>query len=238
MKRRLLVKISGESLSTRVQENESFGIHASGIEHVVGLIQPLQQAGHTLGLVLGGGNFIRGQECAFIDRVIADQMGMLATVINALAISAALHHHGIDNAVMTPSKMPNTLEWDYNEALIRLDKGQILLFAGGTGNPFFSTDSAAALRGIQIKADVLIKATKHGGIYDVDPAHHANAKLLPYLSFEEVLKKRLQVMDMTAFELCYQHRLPICVFKMDSAADLLHIAEGRQQEHQIGSLVS
>ena len=226
---RLLIKISGESLSSH-----AVGIDAAGLQHVTNLILPLYQQGYSLGLVFGGGNFIRGAELASIDRVIADQMGMYATVINALAVSAELGKYEVDHCVITPSKLPNTLEWDYLEALSRMENGEVLLFAGGTGNPFFSTDSAAALRGIQIKANLLIKATKFDGIYDRDPAQFSDAQKLSKLNFDEVLKRQLQVMDLTAFDLCKRYNLPICVCNMNCVETFLQAAAGEA----VGSLVS
>lgn len=182
---RLIIKISGEeSLGEK-----GAGISQQKIQSVVDMILPVYQAGHQLSIVFGAGNWIRGAQCDFLDRTIADEIGMYATIMNALAVSAILHEKSVVASVFTPSKLPNTLEWDYREVLCKFNENQIVFFAGGTGNPFFSTDSAAALRGIQTKSSLLIKATKYGGIFDKDPAKYTDAKVYAKLSFAEVLEK-------------------------------------------------
>jgi uridylate kinase len=230
--RRVLLKLSGEAL----MGNEDYGIDPKFIAAMAGEIIEAQKAGAQIGLVLGGGNIFRGAGLAEsgMDRVTGDHMGMLATVINALAMADALEKQGVYARVMSAIKINEVCE-DYirRRAIRHLEKGRIALFAAGTGNPFFTTDSAAALRAIEIGAELLLKATKVDGVYDSDPKKNPNAKRFDELGYDEVINRNLQVMDTTAFALCRDNKIPLRIYDMMQPGALMRILRGEP----LGTLV-
>ena len=230
--RRILLKLSGEALMGA----EDYGIDPLVINRLAREVIEAQQAGAEVALVVGGGNIFRGAGLAAggMDRVTGDQMGMLATVINALAMQDALEKLGAKARVMSAIKINDVCE-DYirRRAIRHLEKGRLVIFAAGTGNPFFTTDSGAALRAIEIGADLLLKATKVDGVYDKDPKKHADAVRFDRLSYDEVLARDLQVMDTAAFALCRDSNLPLRIFDMSQPGELLKILQGQN----IGTLV-
>ncbi|MGH8078132.1 MAG: UMP kinase [Lysobacter sp.] len=230
--RRILLKLSGEALMGEAD----YGIDPAMIGRLAAEVIEAQQAGAEIALVLGGGNIFRGAglAAAGMDRVTGDHMGMLATVINALAMQDALEKRGARARVMSAIKINDVCE-DYirRRAIRHLEKGRIAIFAAGTGNPFFTTDSGAALRAIEIGADLLLKATKVDGVYDKDPKKHADAVRYDKLSYDEVIARDLQVMDTAAFALARDSDLPLRIFNMSQPGELLKILRG---EH-IGTLV-
>lgn len=206
-----------------------FGIDPAVLARTAADIAPLCADGVQVGLVVGGGNLFRGAtlEAAGMERVTGDQMGMLATIMNALALRDALERAGLPAHLMSAAEVAGVAErYDRRMANRRLEAGEVVVFAGGTGNPFFTTDSAACLRAIELRADLVLKATKVEGVYSADPALHRDAKLLPRLSYDEVLDGRLGVMDLTAICLAREHRMPIRVFRMSKPGALLGIARG------------
>ena len=226
--KRILLKFSGEAL----MGTADFGIKPSVLQDVVYKIKTLVNAGVEVALVVGGGNIFRGEglTSAGVDRVIGDQMGMLATTINALAIKDALQQAAQPARLLSAIDMPSVCEKYQRDLAVRcLQAGEVVIFAAGTGNPFFTTDSAASLRAIEIKADVMIKATKVAGIYDSDPMKNPDATLFKNLTFDEVITQQLAVMDLTAMILCRDHDLPIQVLNMSDANDLFDLViEGKQ----------
>src|SRR5690554_5553001 len=230
--RRILLKLSGEAL----MGDEDYGIDPKVIGRLASEIIEAQAAGAEIALVIGGGNIFRGAGLAAggMDRVTGDQMGMLATVINALAMQDALEQLGASVRVMSAIKINAVCE-DYirRRAIRHMEKGRICLFAAGTGNPFFTTDSAAALRASEIGADLLLKATKVDGIYDSDPKKNAKARRYDRLSYDEVIARNLQVMDTAAFALCRENDMSLRIFDMEQPGQLLRILEGEP----IGTLV-
>jgi uridylate kinase len=231
--RRILLKLSGEAL----MGNGDYGIDPDIINGLAMEIIEAQQAGAEVGVVIGGGNIFRGAGLAAkgMDRVTGDHMGMLATVINALAMQDALEKHGAYARVMSAIKINQICE-DYirRRAVRHLEKGRIALFAAGTGNPFFTTDSAAALRATEINAELLLKATKVDGIYDADPKKNPDAKRFDTLTYDEVLSRNLQVMDTAAFALCRDNNIPLRIYDMSQAGTLMRILKGEN----IGTLVT
>jgi uridylate kinase len=231
--RRILLKLSGEAL----MGNGDYGIDPDIIHGMAKEIIAAQQAGAEIGLVIGGGNIFRGAGLAAggMDRVTGDHMGMLATVINALAMQDALEKLGVNARVMSAIKINQICE-DYirRRAVRHLEKGRIAIFAAGTGNPFFTTDSAAALRATEINAELLLKATKVDGIYDSDPKKNPNAKRFDRLSYDEVLGRNLQVMDTAAFALCRENDIPLRIYDMGQEGALMRILQGED----IGTLVT
>ena len=216
---------------------QEFGFDPAMFNYVAGEIAQAHQAGLSLGVVIGGGNIFRGimADALQIDRVAADQMGMLATVINAIALVEALERRGSPARMLTAQEMRAFGEpYIRRRALRHLDKGRVVVFAGGTGNPYFTTDSAAALRAVEIRAGLLLKATKVDGIYDRDPKKFPDAKKVDHISFSDALSQRLKVMDATAFALCQDNKLPIRVYNLLEAGALVKIVNGAE----IGSLVS
>ena len=210
---RVLLKISGEALAG----DKGFGIDFATIERLAGEIQQVTALGAGLGLVIGGGNIVRGSQMAThgMDRVSADYMGMLGTVINALAVQDVLERRHIDTRVMTAIRMEELAEpYIRRRALRHFEKGRTVIFAAGTGNPYFSTDTAAVLRAIQMKADVIIKATGVDGIYSADPRTTPDATLYETLSYREIIGGELGVMDQTAITLCKENRLPLIVLNI------------------------
>jgi uridylate kinase len=230
--RRVLLKLSGEALMGR----EDYGIDPEVIKALAKEILAAQSAGAQIGLVIGGGNIFRGAGLAAggMDRVTGDHMGMLATVINALAMADALEKQGGYARVMSAIKINEVCE-DYirRRAVRHLEKGRITLFAAGTGNPFFTTDSAAALRATEIGAELLLKATKVDGIYDSDPKKNPGAKRYTELSYDEVIARNLQVMDTTAFALCRDNSIPLRIYDMMQPGALMRILHGEP----LGTLV-
>lgn len=230
--RRILLKLSGEAL----MGDEDYGIDPTVIHRLAAEVMEAQQAGAEIALVVGGGNIFRGAGLAAggMDRVTGDHMGMLATVINALAMQDALEKLGGKARVMSAIKINDVCE-DYirRRAIRHLEKGRLVIFAAGTGNPFFTTDSGAALRAIEIGADLLLKATKVDGIYDKDPNKYADAVRFDSLTYDEVINRGLEVMDTAAFALARDSNLPLRVFDMSQPGELLKILHG---EH-IGTLV-
>lgn len=231
--RRILLKLSGEALMGRSE----FGISADVIERLAINIRELVEARVQVALVVGGGNIFRGVGLAGrgMDRVTGDQMGMLATVINALALQNAIEHVGLTARVMSAVRINQVCE-DYirRRAMRHLDKGRVAIFAAGTGNPFFTTDSAASLRAIEINADLMLKATKVDGIYSADPETDDSAQRYTHLSYDEVIDQRLAVMDTTAIVLCRDNGMPLRVFDINRAGDLMRIVNGADD---VGTLV-
>ena len=229
---RILVKLSGEALMGA----QGFGVGPDVIARIAQEIHEVRELGVQVAVVVGGGNFIRGvaASASGIDRVVGDHMGMLATVINGLALQDALETCGSPTRVVTAIEMREIAEPFIRRRVIRhLEKGRAVILAGGTGNPFFSTDTAAALRGMEIKAEVILKATKVDGIYDADPKKVPDAKLFSEIRYIDVLAKGLGVMDTTAISLCMDNSLPIIVFNLNVSGNLKRIVLGEK----IGSLV-
>ena len=230
--RRVLLKLSGEAL----MGDEDYGIDPKVLNRLAREVIEASEAGAEIALVIGGGNIFRGAGLAAsgMDRVTGDHMGMLATVINALAMQDALEKVGGKARVMSALKVNDVCE-DYirRRAVRHLEKRRLVIFAAGTGNPFFTTDSGAALRAIEIGADVLLKATKVDGVYDKDPKKHPDAVKLDTLTYDEVISRNLQVMDTAAFALCRDARLPLRIFDMAEPGALLRILRGEP----IGTLV-
>ncbi len=229
---RILLKFSGEILA----RDESGGIDFEKLGEYSKQIAEVKALGTEIGIVIGGGNILRGGSDEHgIDRVTADYMGMLATVINALAFQSSLERIGVDTRVLTAIKMEQLAEpYIKRRAIRHLEKGRVVIFAGGTGNPYFTTDTAAALRAIEIEADVVMKGTKVDGVYDGDPVKDSSAKRFESLAYIDVLNRRLRVMDATAISLCMENRLPIVVFKLTDDNNLLRVVRGEP----VGTIVS
>lgn len=230
--KRILLKLSGEAL----MGDDDFGISPQVLEQMVDEIKQLVDLGVQVGLVIGGGNLFRGEGLAKsgMNRVTGDHMGMLATVMNGLAMRDALSRSNIDTKLMSAISLEGVCEaYNWENAIELLEDGKVVIFSAGTGNPFFTTDTAACLRGIEIQADVIIKATKVDGVYDCDPAKNPDAVLYTELSYQEVLQKELKVMDLTAFALARDHQTPIRVLNMTKPGTLKRIMLG---EHD-GTLV-
>jgi len=229
---RILLKVSGEVLAG----GASFGIDSARVNALAGEIAELARTGIQIGLVVGGGNFFRGVAAAArdMDRVTADHMGMLATVINALALQDALEKQGIPTRVMTAIEMHQVAEpYIRRRAIRHLEKGRIVVFAAGTSNPYFSTDTAATLRGLEIKADVIAKATRVDGVFDKDPMKHPDAVRFEEISYQEVLARGLQVMDASAVAMCRDNAMPIIVFKLNTHGNIMRVAMGEK----VGTLI-
>ncbi len=223
--KRILLKLSGEEL----MGSEGFGIDPKVLDRMALEIGQLVGIGVQVGLVIGGGNLFRGAalNAAGMDRVTGDHMGMLATVMNALAMRDALERTNISSHVMSAIPMSGVVEhYDRRRAIRYLKDGDVVIFAAGTGNPFFTTDSAACLRGIEIDADVVLKATKVDGVYSADPMLNADAELYTHLTYDQVLDKKLGVMDLTAICLCREHNMPLRVFRMSKQGALLNLVVG------------
>ena len=230
---RILLKLSGEVLAGE----GSFGIDAARVEALAVEVAEVARTGVQIGLVVGGGNFFRGVAAAArnMDRVSADHMGMLATVINALALQDALEKQGVPTRVMTAIEMHEVAEpYIRRRAIRHLEKGRIVVFAAGTSNPYFSTDTAATLRGLEIKAEVVAKATRVDGVYDKDPMLHADAVRYEHIGYSEVLSRNLKVMDASAVAMCRDNRLPIQVFNLNVRGNIMRMAMGEA----IGTLIS
>jgi uridylate kinase len=231
--KRILLKLSGEALAA----DQGFGVDTAHIHAIAAEIADVRALGIQIAIVVGGGNFFRGvaQQAKDMDRVSADHMGMLATVINALALQDALEKQGVYTRVMSAIEMNQVAEPFIRRRAIRhLEKERVVIFAGGTGNPYFSTDTAASLRAMEIKADVILKATKVDGIYDADPMIVRDAKKFSHITYMDVLKKGLKVMDSTAISLCKDNNLPIVIFNLNESGNIKRVVTGEK----IGSLVS
>jgi uridylate kinase len=230
---RALVKLSGESLAGE----RGFGIEPAVVKALIEEIGAVHAAGVHLGLVVGGGNIVRGTVASQkgMDRVSADYMGMLATVINALALQDALERSGVETRVMTAIRMEQLAEpYIRRRALRHIEKGRVVLFAGGTGNPYFTTDTAAVLRAIEMEADVILKATKVDGVYTADPNKDPDAKLLTDLTYRDILNNDLGVMDAAAISLCRENNLPVIVLNIRDKGSILSALRGER----IGTLVT
>jgi|SRR5680860_809169 len=231
--KRILLKLSGEAL----MGDQDYGIEPSVIGRIANDLGELNRRGVEVAVVIGGGNIFRGKGLAEagMDRVTADQMGMLATVINALALQDALESCGLYCRVMSAIKINQVCE-DYirRRAVRHLERGRIVVFAAGTGNPFFTTDSAAALRASEIDADLMLKATKVDGVYDADPVTHADAKRYDRLTYDDVLTRKLGVMDATAIVMCRDNDIPLRIFNIFHEGDLLRVVMGEQ----VGTIVA
>lgn len=223
--KRILLKLSGEALTG----DEGFGIDPRILDQMALEIGQLVGIGVQVGLVIGGGNLFRGAalQTAGLDRVTGDHMGMLATVMNALAMRDALERSNISTQVMSAIPMSGVVDhYDRRKAMRALNNGDVVIFAAGTGNPFFTTDSSACLRAIEVGAELMLKATKVDGVYSADPMKVKDAVRYEQLSFDEVLKAQLGVMDLTAIVLCRDHHLPVRVFEMEKKGALLNIVVG------------
>ena len=223
--KRILLKLSGEAL----MGDEGFGIDPKVLDRMALEIGQLIGIGVQVGLVIGGGNLFRGAalQKAGLDRVTGDHMGMLATVMNALAMRDALERSNISSRVMSSIPMSGVVDhYDRRKAMRALERSEVVIFSAGTGNPFFTTDSAACLRGIEVNAELVLKATKVDGVYTADPMKDPTATKYDQLSYDEVLDKKLGVMDLTAICLCRDHNMPLRVFAMEEAGALLRIVNG------------
>lgn len=223
--RRILLKLSGEALAG----SEGFGIDPKVLDRMAVEIGLVSSIGVQVALVIGGGNLFRGKALneAGLDRVAGDHMGMLATVMNGLALRDALERSHIHSRLMSAIPMSGIVEhYDHRNATRHLDNGEVVIFSAGTGNPFFTTDTAACLRGIEVDADIVLKATKVDGIYSADPKHDASAKKFSRLTYDDVLDRKLEVMDLTAIVLCRDHNMPLRVFDMNKPGALVGIMMG------------
>jgi uridylate kinase len=230
---RVLLKFSGEALAG----TRGFGIDPPAVEHLTDEVKAVHELGASVGLVIGGGNIVRGAAASQegMDRVSADYMGMLATIINALAIQDLLEKKSVDTRVMTAIRMEELAEpYIRRRAIRHLEKGRVVIFAGGTGNPYFSTDTAAALRAIEIEAEVVIKATKVPGVYTSDPETDPAAEFIPRISYQEVVAKELGVMDAPAVSLCKENELPIIVLDLEERGSIGSAIRGAK----VGTLVT
>src|SRR5258706_9626366 len=228
---RILLKISGEALAAE----QGFGINPARIHEIAAEIADVHRLGIQIAIVVGGGNFFRGvaDQAKDMDRVSADHMGMLATVINALALQDALEKQNVYTRVQSAIEMNQVAEPFIRRRAIRhLEKGRVIIFAGGTGSPYFSTDTAASLRAMEIKADVIIKATKVDGIYDADPVLVKDAKMFDSISYLDFLKRGLKVMDSTAISMCRDNNLPVIIFNLNRTGNIRRVITGEK----VGSL--
>jgi len=233
MYKRVLVKLSGEALAG----SKGFGIEPSVVDVLTDEVKQVHEMGVSLGLVIGGGNIVRGSLASQkgMDRVQADYMGMLATIINALAIQDLLERKNVATRVMTAIRMEQLAEpYIRRKALRHMEKGRVVIFAGGTGNPYFSTDTAAALRAIEMDSELVIKATKVKGVYTADPHQDPSATFIPKITFQNVVKMGLEVMDTAAVALCKENNLPIIVLNIEEKGSVSSAIKG----NQIGTLVS
>jgi uridylate kinase len=230
--KRVLLKLSGEILTGK----ESSGIDPDVVAAVAAEIREVVALGVQLGIVIGGGNIFRGLAASAkgMERTSADYMGMLATVINSLALQSALERAGVPTRVQTAIEMREVAEpFIQRRAIRHLEKGRVVIFAAGTGNPYFTTDTAAALRAVEIRADIILKATKVDGVYDRDPILHVDAELYDKISYTEVLTKNLKVMDATAISLCRDNGLPLSVFNLQKAGNIKRVICGEN----VGTIV-
>jgi uridylate kinase len=230
--KRVLLKLSGEVLMGK----GSYGIDSDAVSIIAGEIKDVVELCIQLGVVVGGGNIFRGFEANLkgMDRTSADYMGMLATVINSLALQSALEKLDVVTRVQTAIEMKAVAEpFIQRRAVRHLEKGRVVIFAGGTGNPYFTTDTAASLRAVEIKADIILKATKVNGIYDKDPVKYGDAKMFEKITYNDVLMRHLKVMDATAISLCRENNLPIVVFNLQKAGNIKRVICGQS----VGTIV-
>ena len=230
--RRVLLKLSGEALAGE----HGFGLDFSSVERLADEIKQVHEMGASLGLVLGGGNILRGTEASQqgVDRVSADYMGMLATVINALAMQDVLERKEVETRTMTAIRMEQLAEpYIRRRAQRHLDKGRVVLFAGGTGNPYFSTDTTAVLRALEIEAEVIIKATNVDGVFTSDPRKDPDAEFIPEIGFQDAIVRGIEVMDANAFALCKKNDLPIVVMNVNRRGGIARVLKGER----VGTLV-
>lgn len=231
--RRVLLKLSGEAL----MGDEPFGIDAKVLDRMAQEIKEVIELGVQVGLVIGGGNLFRGEGLAKagMNRVVGDHMGMLATVMNGLAMRDALHRSYVNARLMSAIELTGVCDsYNWAEAISLLKSGRVVIFSAGTGNPFFTTDSAACLRGIEIGAELVLKGTKVDGVYSADPAQDPEAKLYKQITYDEVLNNELKVMDLAAFTLARDHSMPIQVFNMNKPGALKAVIMGQQE----GTIIS
>src|ERR1700736_2073951 len=231
--KRILLKLSGEALAG----GASFGIHADRVKELAREVADVTAAGVQIGVVVGGGNIFRGVAAAAqnMDRVTADHMGMLATVINALALQDALEHMGANTRVMSAIEMHQVAEpYIRRRAIRHLEKNRIVIFAAGTSNPYFSTDTAATLRALEIHAEVIAKATRVNGVYDKDPLKYPDAVMYTKVTYLEVLSKGLAVMDSTAIAMCRDNQLPVLVFNLNTTGNIMRMSMGEN----VGTLIN
>jgi uridylate kinase len=230
---RLLVKLSGEALMGA----REFGHDPQTLDRIAEDIIEVQRQGVGIALVVGGGNIFRGAHAEELgmDRGTADHMGMLATVINGLALQDALEHRGCTTRLLTAIEIKDVAEpFIRRRALRHLEKGRIVIISGGTGNPYFTTDTAASLRALELRCDVILKATKVSGVYDKDPEVHPDAVLLPKVSFDQAIEKKLRVMDATALSMCRDNNLPIVVFSLLETGNMRRVVMGEEIGSRVG----
>jgi uridylate kinase len=233
--KRILLKLSGESLMGSL----GYGIDPKILLFFANEVKKVHDLGVEVGIVIGGGNIYRGLNAGKqgIDRVTGDQMGMLATVINALALQNAFEETGMYTRLMTAIKMDEMAEpYIRRRAIRHMEKSRVVIFGAGTGHPYFSTDTAASLRAVEIEANVILKGTRVDGVYDSDPEKNPNASMFKEISYSEVMNKNLRVMDMTAISLCQENELPIIVFNMNKEDNLLKIITGESLGTQVNNL--
>jgi uridylate kinase len=233
MYKRILLKLSGEALAA----DRGFGVDSDTVFQISQEVAEVRSLDVEVAIVVGGGNFFRGvaEQARHMDRVSADHMGMLGTVINALAFQDALEKCGVHSRVMSAIEMNQVAEpYIRRRAIRHLEKGRVVIFAAGTGNPYFSTDTAASLRAMEIKADVLLKATKVDGIYNADPILSKDATMYEEITYFEILRQGLKVMDMTAVSLCKDNAMPMIIFNMNKPGNILRVVSGER----VGSLVT
>lgn len=231
--KRVLLKLSGESLSG----NKDFGIDAKVLEYLSAEIKKVHDLGVEIGIVIGGGNIYRGlsAKAQGIDSVTGDYMGMLSTIINSLALQNSLEKHGIFTRLISAIDMHKIAEPFIRRRAVRhIEKKRIVIFGGGTGNPYFTTDTAASLRALEIDADVILKGTRVNGVYDSDPEKNSHAKMYSKLTYSQAISKQLKIMDMTAFALCHENRIPIVVFNMNVKGNFKKVVLGQN----VGTIVS
>lgn len=230
--RRVLLKLSGESL-----QDKSASLDANKLAHIALELAAVRQLGTQIAIVIGGGNFIRGSTFTHsgLDRVVADQMGMLATIMNGLALQDIFTKHHIPSAMMSAFSIPGLVDhYERYKALELLQEGRLLILTGGTGNPLVTTDSAAALRGVELGVEIILKATKVDGVFSEDPVKNPDAQHYQRLNYEDIIKKRLAIMDLTAILLCQNHHLPVCVFNMNQQNAFKNILLGENIGTMIG----
>lgn len=232
--RRVLLKISGEALAG----SHGSGLDPTAVTYIAGEIAAVHRAGVETAVVVGGGNLIRGEifsEAGDIERSVADQMGMLATIMNALALQAAIEKQGVPTRVQSAILVSQVAESFIRRRAIRhMEKGRVVVFAAGTGNPYFTTDTAAVLRALEVEADCLLKATKVDGVYDKDPKKHADAVKFDEISYGEAMTRRLGVMDQTAFALCREHNLRLIVLDLGTPGSMLRAVSGERVGTMVG----
>ncbi len=228
--KRVIIKLSGEALAG----NKGFGIDESMLEYIVEQIKKVREENVEIGIIIGGGNFWRGRQALNMEKSAADHMGMLATVMNSIALQDALEAHGIPTRVQTALTITRVAEpYILRKALHHFEKGRIVIFACGTGNPFFSTDTGAALRAAEINAEVLLLAKNVDGIYDSDPKTNPNAKKFDELSYLDVIQKGLHAMDTTAISLCMENKIPIIAFALKEKDSIVRVVNGER----IGTII-